>query len=297
MADKKNDEIEIEDDVPLDQAVTVDLGAPEKGNGKDPAPADTGGETDGAESLREQLAAERNRRIEAERLAAENATKVRASEGSLQDSRVATIDNAIAAQQAAQKDLRSRLIAAKQSGDFETEADLDIEIAASATKLQRLTEGKNALESEIEARKNAPAVNDVENYVRTLANPRARAWVREHPEVVQDRAKTEALTQAHFDAIAEGYAEGSKAYFGYIEQEMGYADPAPVDPAPAARQERKQAAPAAPPSRGGSQSADRRDSQITLTPEQREAARISGISDVEYARNLQAIARQNATTH
>jgi hypothetical protein len=57
-------------------------------------------------------------------------------------------------------------------------------------------------------------------------------------------------------------------------------------------------APAAPVSRdGASANGGSRTTQVRLTVAEREAARISGMSDAEYAAQKLAIQRDSATTH
>jgi hypothetical protein len=127
---------------------------------------------------------------------------------------------------------------------------------------------------------------------------RQRDWLKTHRDAYTDPAKNAYLGAAHWDAIRAGHAQDSDEYFALLEERLGYRQPArvanipaPPPPSPTAAEptQRRMSIPvSAPVSReapnlGGGNATP---SRVELTSEQREAARIAGVSEVEYARNL-----------
>lgn len=289
---KKNDaqpgDDQIPDPIDNDDVATIET------------PDDTGesGADEGVESLREQLAASEKARQEAETRATQREMEARRvaeesqrQRGELEDSRLQTINNAIAAKEAARKDLRSRLIAAKQNADFEAEADLNIEMADLATDLRQLNAGKNQLENRIteerEAAKNPQpqqSADPLENLVRNLP-ARSAAWVRAHPEVVYDPVKNAELILADKLAQRAGLDPASDAYFDHMDERMGYGE-APETPV-----QRRAAPPAAPPSRDNS-TGNLAQGQIRLSRMEKEMADAWGMSYADYYKHKTAVARE-----
>jgi len=261
---------------------------------------------EGAESLKEQLAEMTRQKDAAVRQAAEKDAEVKrvAAESTrhqseLEDSRLATIQNAIAATEGKKKELRARLIAAKASADFETEADLSLEVAQVTTELQRLNEGKSLLENRIsderERAKSPPPSTATDPLERAVENmsPRAAAWVRSHSEVVFDPVRNAELVLADKLAQRAGLDPASDAYFAHMDAQMGYGGATHAE-RPA---ERRQAPPAAPVSRGGAMDAPTRPGQVSLSRAEREMADAWGWSYARYAQEKLKVAAESSTTH
>jgi hypothetical protein len=221
------------------------------------------------------------------------------------DTQQQLLDSAIGREEAAKKDLKAQKIAAKEAGDYSKEADLDDQLQVINVKIARMTEGKNEMQRRREQIEDTPA-DPVEAYVAGMA-PRAQKWVREHAEVVTDPVKRSDLETAHFAAKGKRLAEGSDAYFDFIEQELGYADKQQltdtVDLNPPRREQRY----TAPVSRGNTAESGAGlpngvtklpNGQYRLTPALQEGARIAGQSDAEYLKNLLALQKEGRlTTH
>jgi hypothetical protein len=111
--------------------------------------------------------------------------------------------------------------------------------------------------------------------------PAERQWLRRHPEVLTDARRNAAL-QHHFYEAVNKYGRGTREYFAYLEQAMGYGKSKPQSKTQRASNY------SAPPSRAGvtTTGVDPSPTRITLSAEQREAARISGISEIDYAKNV-----------
>jgi hypothetical protein len=291
---KKSDDDQIPDPVDNDDVLTID-DPEDSGDGAVSQSAD-----DGVESLKQQLDAANKAREEAERRAAERDVEARRAteesqrqRGELEDSRLQTIQNAIAAKEAQRKDLRQRLIAAKSGADYETEADLSIELAQLSTELQQLNGGKAQLENRIaderEAAKNPPQpqlpADPVERVIASTPNLTSRAanWLRSHPEVVTDPVKNAELVLADKLAQRAGIDPSSDAYFDHMDERMGYGGQQQAQP-------RRQSAPAAPVSRGTSIDGTR-PGEIKLSRAEKEMADAWEMTYADYYKYKMAATR------
>jgi hypothetical protein len=292
------------DGIEIDPDAELEIKIDDAGIGDVDAGANAADE--GAQSLQEQLDAANKRAESAERLAEQReADRVRAAEESnrtkadLTVSHSQVIANALTAAEGERRELRSAIRQAKEAGDYDAEVEALDKLGQLNVKVQRLNEGKAELDSRAEQERDAakrPA-DPVENYIQQAnLSPRAANWIREHSDVVTDRNMTTKLTAAHWGALADGITEGSDAYFEAIEQRMGFGDQQAARQVEAQQPARRQA-PAAPPSRDGGTGGSARPGTIRLSAAQREAARMAGISDAEYAQNLVALQREGTLTH
>jgi len=120
-----------------------------------------------------------------------------------------------------------------------------------------------------------------------------KEWLKQHPDAYTDPHRNAVLGDAHGEALNAGIALDSDDYFALLGERLGYAQ--------ARRIERNLTAaltPPPPPHRSVPVSAPVsrdavsltngyvRPSQVKLSPEQREAARIAGVDEATYARNF-----------
>ena len=137
--------------------------------------------------------------------------------------------------------------------------------------------------------------------------PRVQGWYRKHPEFATDPEKAAQVQYCHHVAAREVGEQFTEPYFDRMEQMLGLAPrtnghaqqrPAPAAPryeSPPLRQ--RSAVPmSAPVSRDSPSMATGRPTggPVRLTPAQQEAARFSGISEQEYARQLVKMERMKA---
>lgn len=237
------------------------------------------------------------KRVEAERLAASRATEIDRYKGESSRARteavsaeMLAIENALANTDHERNDAKAEYKAALEAGDYDAAAEAQSKLSDIAIKAQRIKEGKAQLERRAEDAK--VSVDPVEQYVKQLS-PAAASWVRSHPEVLNNSKE---LERAHYGAVYNKIAIDSPEYFQFVEKEMGYG-PKATDDLVVDTQTRQRAAPAAPVSRGASTDTPITRTQVRLTAAQREAAEFCGLTDVEYAKNLLAIERENGTTH
>lgn len=239
------------------------------------------------------------------RQAAEQRVREREQEASkskirAEDAEYDAILNAIGAAEgeaeAAQRDIAS----ATEASDAKTVAEASRRLARAEARLSQLEDGKSAIErgktaeaARAKAEKDNPRETKaptVEEYINQLPNllQSQRDWLKNHPDALTDTRKNLRLQGAHVEAEDKGFRPGTSKYFQYLEERLGYAEPEEDDV-----DDDDNAAPqtvvAAPPSRSATSPSTGRpsNSRITLTPEQREIARLSGIDEITYARQLQ----------
>ena len=205
---------------------------------------------------------------------------------------------------------------AAAEGNHRLMASLSRQMAMNASQLTALEAGKQRLEYEATAPKptvggpppRLPGESDAEYLAKQLP-PRAAAWVRKHPQYASGNGYVEMIAAHNLWIARHPGTEETDAYFAAIERNLGFVDglppggvvarPAtgdgatandPVSSAGAAAAPRRSAndtsPPAAPPSRGGGGNG------VRLTPAQREAAAISGMTEKEYADNLEKTRRE-----
>lgn len=257
-----------------------------------------------AEKLqRDRAESEARARAEAERRAAEQtqeATRFRGeSEQAQYDAIVNAIGAATAEAESAQRDYEN----AMSAGDFKTVGEAQRRMSRAEARLVQLEDGKAVFDQRREEgtrappeRTERPAAPSIEGQIDAMANltVEEKTWLKGHTDALTDQRRNAKLGAAYYEAIDQGLARGTPEYFTFLETRLGYrkADPAPNDDEdddpPAPQPTRRTPTVSAPVSRdipsGGSGRPS--NSKVTLTPEQREAARLSGIDEVTYAKNL-----------
>lgn len=256
----------------------------------------------GIEALRHQLEMEKSARAEAEKRArmAEN-TASRASL-EVQDSNLQLIVSAIDSVNRTNTMLKRDYAAAMQAGNFEAAAEIQSQMSINGAKLLQLENGKAALSEKL---KNPPQQQqqmpaDPVEAIASQLSPRSAAWVRAHPECVNDKRLYMKMIGAHNIAVADGYVADTDEYFAEIERQLGYRKPqtavqAEEDEEPtsmaAKPMARKSPPPPAPSSRAASNGTGGKNT-VTLTREEREMAGIMGMTPEEYAKNKIALKKE-----
>lgn len=244
-----------------------------------------------------ELEEERIRRSEAERRAQHMSRQASRSEADVQEGNLNLVISAIETIKRDNAMAKRAYAEALAAQNFEAAAEAQEIMSINASKLLTLENGRAALEAKVQSTSREqpreappPPVDPVEEVASQLS-PRSAEWVRRHPEFVRDGRRYTKMIGAHNMAIGDGLVADTDEYFEYIEKSLGItkpqasaADAGGEDPtSAAAKPVRRPPPPAAPPSRGGTNGRS-----IRLTPEQREAASISGLTEEEYAANLAA---------
>lgn len=256
----------------------------------------------GIEALRQQLDMEKAARAEAERRA--RTAESNASKASLevQDSNLQLIVSAIDSVNRTNTMLKRDYAAAMSAGNFEQAAEIQSQMSINGAKLLQLENGKAALSEKLKnppPQSHQPPPDPVEAIASQLS-PRSAAWVRAHPECVNDKRLYMKMIGAHNIAIADGYVADTDEYFSEIERQLGYRKPQTAvqddeneEPTSMAAKPmaKKAPPPAAPSSRAASNGSGGRNT-VTLTREEREMANIMGMTPEEYAKNKVALKKE-----
>lgn len=253
------------------------------------------------ESMKATAEAERLARQKAETEAAEARKAVESANGKAASQQEQMVVQAIDAVKAQQDQAEGEYVRAMENGDYAAAAKAQRNIATAAARMTNL----EVIKSEMETRKaNPPARGTHEGRVEKAEptdpfeksisglSPSSQAWARRNPAHFTDQKLYAKTLSAHHAAIAEDIQPDTPQYFTFLEERLGLRD------APQQRQEQAQTRtaprPAAPPNRDGGSVASSRlvGNKITLTPAEREAAAIAGVSEQEYAVQLLRAERQ-----
>lgn len=246
------------------------------------------------ESTARQAAEQRARDREQE----SSQSKIRA-----EDAEYDAILNAIGAAESEAEAAQRDIALASEAGDAKLVAEASRKMARAESRLVQLNDGKDAIERAKTAAaakaKDEPRKTEgnqtqptVDQYIDQLPNllPSQRDWLREHPETITNTRINMKLQGAHVEAEDKGLRPGTVKYFAYLEERLGFKEPEEDDDQVDDNDNRRTAATvSAPPSRQATNPGNGRPvgTRITLTPEQREIARLSGIDEITYARQLQ----------
>lgn len=242
-----------------------------------------------------QLKAERSARDASDKAAAEKTAESIRFRHVADQSRYESINVAIKAKNDQSASTKESYRVAMEAGDHVAAAEAVGKISSIAQEIATLTTGKNALEQRFREEKDNPPV--VDKY--SMYSPRTAAWLKEHPECLPesqggDRKKNALAMSAHHRALAEGHVPDTSEYFDFIETDMGYKEKPKDENAFEDEVEKPKPKPkpakngngVAPVTRAVPGAQQRSPTRITLTPAQREAAKMAGIDEIEYAKQL-----------
>lgn len=254
---------------------------------------------DGIEALKERLRLEKEARQKAEMAQAEYEKNAKQAETDKQQTNLQLIGNALESYKQNAAVLKARYAEALRDGAYDQAAELQEAISENTTRIQKLNDGYAALEERL---KNPvqpmQKTNDPVEAFAARLSPRSANWIRQHPQCVTDQRLNMKMIGFHNVAVAEGYEPDSDDYFEFIEQKLGIRQPVKEKAeeeqvlSAAAAPKAKRASPPPAPSSSVSSGSSRSSKVIRLTDEQQEIARMSGLSNEEYARNLVNLRRE-----
>lgn len=289
-------------------------------NVNEPAPADDSPEA-GIESLRQQIAdatrraedaeagrqreqqarqSESQAREEAERRVRQANEENVSTRRNAADAQYDSVVNALAAAESELVNTKAAYKVALSEGDFERAADLSGDIGMAATKVREFQAGKSVLEQRRQAgdqqQQQQQPSDGREAYIQTMP-PRTAAWLRRNDRFFTDGNFQKMIQGAHALALGKGMQFESDEYFEYIEEQSGLRQPAqqtqaaaPTTAASATTQRHSAPAMAAAPPAGSTASTSRTSSTtITLTAEERDLCRTTGISEAAYAKQKRTL--------
>ena len=272
---------------------------------KEEAPAEISPE-DGIETLKKRFEEERLARIEAERRAETAARMAHEARGQVDEGNLQLVTSAIDTLKRETDILKANLRAAMASGDYSAAADAQEAMADAKAKLLQLENGRAALQEQAKNPRIHPQQIPAYDPVETLASqlsPRSAAWVRAHPEFARNERLTQKMVAAHNLVTADGVQPDTDEYFETVERILGVQAPAasvaaaeaPMSAASAPTQRRSSPA-AAPVSRSGTGTGGGSPNVVRLSADEREMAKMMGMTAEEYARNKLALIKDGKLT-
>ena len=263
---------------------------------------------DGINDLKKRLEAEKAARTQAEQAKAEAERRAHAAwleserqKSVAQDSNYQMVLSAISTVETRAESLKAAYIDARNAGDYEKEVEILQALTVNSNHLADLKKGQRAMEEAAkrvkEEPKQAPQADAIEQWAASVT-PRSANWLRSHKDALNTPAMQRRVLLAHQVAIDDGLEADSDAYFDFVERQTGLKKEAPkrvmateeedspLSAASAPTPRRSVSPPAAPVSRGTP-----RGNAVRLTADEREAARISGISEEEYAKHKSSLQR------
>ena len=274
---------------------------------KEEAPTEISPE-DGIETLKKRFEEERLARIEAERRADAASRAANEARGQVDEGNLQLVTSAIDTLKRETDILKANLRAAMATGDYSAAADAQEAMADAKAKLLQLENGRAALQEQAKNPRIHPQQIPTYDPVETLASqlsPRSAAWVRAHPEFARNERLTQKMVAAHNLVTADGVQPDTDEYFETVERILGVQAPAasvaaaeaPMSAAAAPAQRRSSPA-AAPVSRSGTGTGGGSPNVVRLSADEREMAKMMGMTAEEYARNKLALIKDGKlTTH
>jgi hypothetical protein len=200
--------------------------------------------------------------------------------------------------ESAKRDLRT----AETSGDIEAKIEAQDRLADAKYDFRTYQNAKIEIDERFEAEKAAPKVEPKQEAKQPTVEQAIDSWnlpeittkyLKAHPGYVTDTVRFNELRYWNDRAVKAGLQVHTQPYIDYVEEKMN--PPAEEKVEPKQEQQRTNIV-SAPVSREvPSSSGTRPSGKITLSKEEQEAAKISGITETEYARQKSALllAKQN----
>jgi hypothetical protein len=230
----------------------------------------------------------------------EQANRAAITSHALQEQQLDTIETALGAAEAKAQQATDAWAAAMANNDFAIAGKMQRIMMEAQRDIDKLKDGRDELQAQVR-QKPQPAApppqafgSNVEVIISRMPNliESEREWIREHPDAVEKPENQQRMTVAFRDSQAKGLTRGSKEYFEFFNERLGYEDGGeigeveeePPMPAPRRQETRRVSAPV---SRSGNGGGQLKPGQFVLTQAQREAAKMSGVDEVTYARGVQ----------
>lgn len=228
------------------------------------------------------------RAAEAERLMAQ---QVNSFKQSAEQSQYDSIVTAMGAAQIEVETAKRDIMLAGASQDYAALADAQERLATAKAHMISLEQGKQNYEytrGQQQQQYSGDPIEETINQNQSLSYAE-KSWLMSHKDALTDTRKNARLNAAYFDAIDSGLQRGSPDYFAFIEERLGYRQSTP-------RVENRDdnessVMVAAPPNRsvpansgtGGGKT------RFTLTKEEAEIAKLSGITPAEYVKQRELL--------
>jgi hypothetical protein len=209
-----------------------------------------------------------------------------------EEARADAIQNGVDAVRAELESAKRDALAANTAGDTPQFLEATQRISVAAARLEHLEAGYAAIEKQ---RKEPPPAQRSADPIEALQVPyEAKTWLRKNPHFITNAADNKRLRTAHDAALdLENLTAWSPEYYEFVETKLGIrkAEPKPVPKSEPEIEERTVSAPVSrdAPSLSGGKAGS---SKITLSPEEREHAKLAGVDEVTYAKMKQRLQRE-----
>lgn len=301
---KKEPEVEIEKEETAPEAEAPEIEIRVEGDvpsttSPDGASVEPPRQEEDVEALRQQIEAlkaaqdtSKTRAAEAERQAQQAAAQLAAMRQNAEASQYDSVVTMLGAAQMEVDSAKRDIVLAGAAQDYAALADAQERLAAAKAHMIGLEQSKNSYESQA---KNPPKPT-VEQMIDANTNLSwdERNWLKQHPEAMTDPGKNARLNAAYFEAMDRNLQRGSRDYFEFIEEKLGYRE-APKQQEPVRQQQEESSIMvAAPPSKSvpeGSGAGGKKN-VFTLTKEEAEVAKLAGITPQEYVKQREVLIKQ-----
>jgi hypothetical protein len=248
------------------------------------------------EDQKKRLEEAEQRRVAAEQAAYQAKLQVQRSQFEARSSNLHEINARLGWLDQRQAVLKQAWNDARSMGDYDKELEIQQEFTRLENDRRVFAQGKDRIEHELRQPVQPvapPEIDPVEGWASQMEQSglaAQAAWLRGHKSKLKTQEDLNLVASAHHKAKSDGLREGSREYFDYIEEEMGFRQPRQSsrrrddddeDEAPAPRSRRSAPPPSAPVSRGGD-----RKGTFRLNAEQREIAKMCGQTEEEYYAQL-----------
>jgi hypothetical protein len=284
---------------PIEQSTEIDLGedksAPAKVEKEELEPVK---EERGADILQRQLDEKRReidearrQKMETEQMLRQREQEVYEYQNQAQSSQHVALVNAMASYERDAEALEREYANSMSEGDYHKAAKTQRQMAQVEARLMTLQQGKDELETRLQQPRQEPkmeqpriqpvASDSIDDKIKHL-HPSSQAWIKSHPETLNDPKMNNKMTAAHYKALAEDYTPNTNDYFAFIDSEMGYNKPQATTSSRS--NANKGGITSAPVSRSQQSSFSSANStNVLLSPSEREYARDMDMTDEEYA--------------
>ena len=256
---------------------------------------------EGIQELKNRLDLERQARLEAEnreRNATSHAYQMR---NEVADNQHQLVSNTLDFVRQERVNMKAAYSQALAAGDYDAAAEINDRIADMAAKILDLENGKAAMESAARQPQFQPQqqqqTGDLVEAFASQLTPRSASWVRAHPEYVRDPRLNRKMIAAHQMAMADGVEADTDEYFGYVEdmlqvKNQTYRDGGDDAMSGASKPTQRRSSPAAAPVSRNMNSSGGKSNVVTLSADERDIAKLNGLTPEEYAKNKLTLMRE-----
>jgi hypothetical protein len=247
------------------------------------------------EDVKRQLDTERAARADAERRAQDAAQQAYHARNEVDDTNLHLVNSAIETVKRNNDILKANYREAMIVGDYDKAAEVQEIMSSNQAKLLQLENGRRDME--VRPKQAPPRPADEIEALAVQVTPASANWLRNNRQHLSDSRAVRKMFRAHEDAVDENITPDTREYFQFIEGRLGIGRDTYVAPEMDAMAEtakvtqRRSAPPSAPVSRSGSAPGSR-PNVVRLSNAEREMANMMGMTDMEYAKNKQALQKE-----